>query len=366
MNINEELKVTGTLEGVTYIGIDVGQSPKYSTPITPRENFKRFMAGKDYMWTPCSADFVTVMPRELPDVSSRDFIFDKDVPAENIHTGGKDMFGIDWEYIPSAGGSMVRPGNPLLVPDICEWEKTVKFPDFSSYDWEGMAERLKNVVNDDRVVVTWVFNGLFERLISFMEFENAALAFVDEDEQDAVHRLFDKLCDMYDELFDKIHKYLNTDIIYFHDDWGSQRAPFFSKAVCEEMLVPYLKRVCESAHKRGMYIDFHSCGQVELLVPCMIEAGVDIWSGQPMNDRIKILQNYGDKIKLNLSPNIPFAIPKDEEEAKKLAEDAEIAIKEFIDTYKPYMKSIVVSAMQAGSPRLYEMVYATTREAFAE
>jgi hypothetical protein len=25
--------------------------------------------------------------------------------------GGKDMFGIEWEFIPVAGGSMVRPAN---------------------------------------------------------------------------------------------------------------------------------------------------------------------------------------------------------------------------------------------------------------
>jgi hypothetical protein len=34
-------------------------------------------------------------------------------------------------------------------------------------------------------------------------------------------------------------------------------------------------------------------------------------------------------------------------------------------TYGPYMKSIVVSAMQAGNPKLYETVYTATREAFA-
>ena len=36
-----------------------------------------------------------------------------------------------------------------------------------------------------------------------MEFENAALALIDDDEKEAVHRLFDKLCDLYDALFEK-------------------------------------------------------------------------------------------------------------------------------------------------------------------
>ena len=366
MNIKEELKVVGELKGVCFGARSMGNAPKHNTPITPKENFVRFMKGEDYMWTPCSDDFVTVIPREIPDTVARDFAFDLDIPEEIIHAGGKDMFGIEWEYVVSAGGSMVRPGNPLLINDITEWEKEVTFPDIDSWDWEAAEKRLAPVTGDDRVVVTWFFNGLFERLISMMEFENAALAFVDEDEQEGVHRLFDKLCDLYDAIFDKMKKHLNTDVIYFHDDWGSQRAPFFSKAVCDEMLVPYLKRICESAHKRGMYIDFHSCGQVELLVPCMIEAGCDIWSGQPMNDRLMLLEKYGDKIKLNLSPNAPMVFPKTPEEAEAAAKAYDAALDEFMSTYGRFMTSIVVSAMQAGNPKLYERVYTETREAFAK
>jgi hypothetical protein len=364
VDIKEELKVVGELDGVYFNNFSFGKAPKYNTPITPKENFLRFMKGKDYMWTPCSADFVTIMPSILPDNVSRAFVYD--TQAFDILPTAKDMFGVEWEYVASAGGAMVRPGNPVLVPDICEWEKYVKFPDISSYDWEGARERFKNVVNDDRVVVSWVFNGLFERLISFMEFENAALALIDEDEQEYVHSLFSRLCDMYDELFDKLHTYLNVDIVYFHDDWGSQRAPFFSKAVADEMLVPYLKRVCDSLHKRGMFIDFHSCGQVEILVPAMIEAGVDIWSGQPMNDRKRIMTNYGDDIKLNLAPDMSYAMPSSPEEAAEFARKAEESNKAFINDYKPYMKSMVVSAMSAGNPKLYELVYAATREAYSK
>ncbi len=136
-----------------------------------------------------------------------------------------------------------------------------------------------------------------------MEFENAALALIDEDQKDAVHALFSKLCDFYDDMFRRFKKYYNADGIYFHDDWGSQRAPFFSLDVCREMIVPYLKRVCDTCHELGMYLDLHSCGFNELLVPAMIEAGVDVWSGQTMNDRVKMLKLYGDKIKLNIAPD---------------------------------------------------------------
>jgi hypothetical protein len=37
------------------------------------------------------------------------------------------MFGIEWEYIPAAGGSMVRPGKPFLE-DANEWKEKVVGP----------------------------------------------------------------------------------------------------------------------------------------------------------------------------------------------------------------------------------------------
>ena len=50
------------------------------------------------------------------------------------------MFGVDWEYIPVAGGSMIRPGKPLLK-DANEWYEKVKFPDIESWDWENNEPR---------------------------------------------------------------------------------------------------------------------------------------------------------------------------------------------------------------------------------
>ena len=93
--------------------------------------------------------------------------------------------------------------------------KFIKFPNLDDYDWEGSSKRLKEVTEAGRAVSVWVMNGIFERLISFMEFENAALALIDEDQKDAVHALFSRLCDFYDDMFKRFKKYYNADGIYF-------------------------------------------------------------------------------------------------------------------------------------------------------
>ena len=73
------------------------------------------------------------------------------------------------------------------------------------------------------------------------------------------------------------------------------------------MLVPYLKRIVDAAHDLGIYFELHSCGKNEMLVPAMIEAGVDMWNGQPMNDKKMLVERYGDKMifthEVNLEPD---------------------------------------------------------------
>lgn len=267
-------------------------TPVYRLPISVRENRDLLFSGKRPMWLPSSADVRMFAPCIIPDNVARGFVMDTE-RLDPSEYGGKDFFGVEWEYVPEVHGSMVRPGKPFLE-DIEEWTEKVVFPDLSAYDWEGSAKKNEEMLNSGLVQI-WVMNGLFERLISFMDFEGAAMALIDEDQQDAVKALFDRLCDFYDELIGYYAKYYHPYSILFHDDWGSQRAPFFSLDTCLEMVAPYLKRVAASCHKHGIVMEFHCCGHVELLVPAMIEANVDCWAGQPMNDRKKLVALYGDK-----------------------------------------------------------------------
>ena len=273
----------------------------FKTPITAKENYLMHLSRETPFWMPMSFGDTTMITPKVPDNIARGFVFEAEKIDNLKEAGGPDMFGVEWEYVPTVGGSMVRGGNPK-VPDITEWEKYITFPKVADLmDWEACYERNKGVyIKEDKPLVVTILTGFFERLISFMDFENAAFALVDEDEQEGVHRLFDKLADFYDEYIRYYREYIHADVISFHDDWGSQRAPFFSISTVREMILPYLKRVVDSTHKYGMKFDLHSCGKNELLVPAMIEAGVDSWSGQPMNDFEMLYEKYGDKITLGM------------------------------------------------------------------
>ncbi len=272
-----------------------------------RENATALIRHQRPAWLGCQVNMI--FPREILDNVARGFVADG-LPFDPSEAGGKDMFGVTWVYEPEAHGSMVVPGHPML-DEPGDWEERVTFPDLEQIDWEAVEQRCRPLVRPDQLNATMVFTGFFERLISLLDFENAAVAMIDEEQQEDVLRLFDRLCAYYEVLFEKLRRFCHLDIIIFHDDWGHQRSSFFSADTCREMLLPSLSRVVDACHRNGMLFDLHCCGKVESLLPVMIEAGVDKWDGQILNDIWGLLDQYGDRICINYNEKVPTATPEE-------------------------------------------------------
>ncbi|MCL1803589.1 MAG: methyltransferase [Eubacteriaceae bacterium] len=331
---------------------------KFATPITPKENIQALYRRELPLWIPLSTDSRLFAPRVDPDNIARCLVLEANGLSPEEMVGGKDKHGIDWVFIPQAGGSMVVPGNPVLS-DANDWESVIQFPELDSWDWEGSIQANKaGLESDERAMTIWIQTGLFERLISFMDFEGAAIAVIDEDQKDAVKALMDRLADMYIDIIGRYTKAYNPTTFTLHDDWGSQRSPFFSLETVMEMVVPALSRVVQGAHDNGLNFDMHSCGKNELLVPAYIAAGCDSWSGQPMNDKAMLFEKYGDQIILGIEADIAFT-------PETTAEEAAACAKRFVEKYGPTMaeKPVLCSAMMA-SPIFTETLYEESRKMF--
>lgn len=326
--------------------------PRYNSPITCRENYRLMVSGQQPLWM-VHADELTMFSAPcIPDSWARGMIT-SDKPVDRSKVGGKDMFGVEWEWVPESAGSMVRP-DKHPVKDLSHWEDYITKPDVDSWDWAGGAEDTRIYRSADRIIRFQVVTGLFERLISFVGMNEAMMAMIDEDEQEHVHRLFDYLCTLYDQMFAKIKEHFDPDCIMFHDDWGSQRAPFFSLDTVQEMIVPYLKRIVESSHKYGMPFELHSCGKNELLLPAMIEAGCDMWNGQDMNDKLMLAKKYGDKIIVDSAPE---PLPPDADE-----ETVRANVQKYLDDFKGLR---TFACMRFVKPmREYAVMYELSRKAF--
>lgn len=286
---------------------EIPESPRmpavniFDYPVTSREGVVAAFARKP-IWQIVDFDIQIFSPRIIPDNVARSFVYDAK-PFDSNNGGGKDMFGIEWEYIPIAGGSMVRPGKAFME-DANEWYDKLQWPDIDNWDWEGSAEENKgSYLKPENFNIVWFQTGFFERLISFMDFEAAIMAMIDDEQIGAVKELFDRLADLYIRIFGNYLKYYeNIGGFYFHDDWGAQKDTFFSPDTVAELIVPAMRKVTDFIHSKGKIAEFHSCGQLSKQIPNMIAAGWDAWGGQAINDFEKIYDMYGDKILVGVVP----------------------------------------------------------------
>ena len=278
--------------------------------MTPKENFTHFLKREPYEWTPSTEDLVQFRPEEICENVARGMVVQQNPCSKEY--GGKDLFGLDWVFEKLVGGS-IETGHPL--DDIEDWEQSIKLPDLDEIDWEGCAKRNAEYLNTDKLIYTTIFTGFFERLISFVGFENAAMALVDEDQQEIVADLFDKLADLYIDMIGRFKKYFGVGIVELHDDWGTQKSTMFSVDTHNEFLVPAFRKVVNAAHEMGVFVELHSCGFIEPLMPGIIASGVDTWRGQDINDKKKLVDTYGDKFSYGV--NYRPEAPKPDEELKK-------------------------------------------------
>ena len=94
------------------------------------------------------------------------------------------------------------------------------------------------------------------------------------------------------------------------DDYGYKGGPFMSPLNYRKYVFPWLKRICDTAHKGGLKFILHSCGDIEKIFEDIIKCGVDAvhpiepTTANPEYDIFKLNEKYGDKITFvgNVSP----------------------------------------------------------------
>jgi hypothetical protein len=287
-------------------------------PITAKENQLRIYKGEKPCWIP-----VWLVDNQYcwPDV------YAEHAPYE---ANGLDWFGQEWQFVPEVGGAMPKPGTRTIY-DITKWQEQVKFPDLSAVDWDSDAKLQTARYDPDRPHVFHCTEGIFERLHELMPFDETFLAMYEEPE--AVHSFFEAMVDYKIKLMDIVlKKYAPIDYIIWGDDWGTQRAGFFSNEMYREFIMPYTKRCWDWVHSQGKFVELHSCGLTQQYINEFVEMGLDAWTPQAINDLDMLTRKYGDRIALTV-PQPGIAEAKSEKEAREL-------IRKFVDTYAPRGKIV--------------------------
>lgn len=131
----------------------VPESPAWTYPQSEKDAIQELYAGTP-TWCPSGLETGLFAPSVIPDNIARGFVIEG-IPYDMAKYGGPDMFGVEWEYVPVAGGSMVRPGAPLLE-DVNDWRKILKFPNIDEWDWDASGKENYKFLQNGKANMLWL------------------------------------------------------------------------------------------------------------------------------------------------------------------------------------------------------------------
>ena len=196
-----------------------------------------------------------------------------------------------------------------MLEDMNDWEDVLVWPDLDSIDWEDVGRVNREYLDTPQSNEIHILSGSWERLMSLMDVSGAAMALIDEDQADALQRFLTKYTDF---------------------------------------IIDYIGRL----NSQGMYYEQHSCGNCTKLAHLYVEAGVDLWWPQPMNDFDKLLE-MAEGTRLHIAMDSPISPFATEEEARQAA-------REWFAAYGD--KQVTMVSMH---PAFSEELYKLSRIAFA-
>ncbi len=247
--------------------------------------------------------------------------------------GGPDWFGMEWARTTSGMGGGTPSPDKIVLPDVTEWKKYVRFPDVTKYDWKAQADaQLANVDRNNQVVDYGCWNGPFLRLVDLMSMVEGLMAFVEEPE--ACGELLHAIVDYRITTLEYIKKYYDPDVVTIYDDFAHERGLFLSPETYSALIAPEHKRWSDAVRSYGMIPDMHVCGRPEQVVPGFTDEGFEAWQiAQPENDLVGLQKICGDRLAFigcwDLQAKwVTPGVPPTEEELRA-------RIRETIDKYGP-------------------------------
>jgi uroporphyrinogen decarboxylase len=112
------------------------------------------------------------------------------------------------------------------------------------------------------------------------------------------------------EMVKRIIEWGEDTAVLIYDDYGYKKGLFMSPKNYRHYVIPWLKQICDVAHKGGIKVFLHSCGDDFKLLDDIIGAGVDALhpieptTANPEYNIFKLKEKYNDKLCFvgNVSP----------------------------------------------------------------
>jgi uroporphyrinogen decarboxylase len=208
----------------------------------------------------------------------------------------------------------------VTLKQFKELDSTPEFLDFTVVTEEAWAEAKKRMAYaPDRInwkylkdhYDKWVKDGRFLRADFWFGFdvthswmvgtETLLIALMENPEwvKDMINTYLDSCINLFDQIWDAGYHF---DEIFWPDDMGYKGTTFFSPTTYREIVKPFHKKACDWAHQKGIYAHLHSCGNINTLIPDILECGVDALNPLEVKagmNPLELKEKYGDWLVLH-------------------------------------------------------------------
>lgn len=202
----------------------------------------------------------------------------------------RDEFGVVWNRTKDRELGVVD--EYLLNSDNID---TFIFPNPADPVRYENCEKLINQYKDSFIVAKYA-HSLFERAWMLYGMENLMTDMILN--PGTVGRLFDRITEYFLDLLDYIAPYDGIDCVHYGDDWGQQHGLIMGPKLWRSFIKPRMKEIYQKAKSMGKYVYIHTCGDIQEIIPDLIEIGVDIYDPfQPeVFDIYELKRQYGKDI----------------------------------------------------------------------
>lgn len=196
------------------------------------------------------------------------------------------------------------------------------WPDTNHLDFTDTIKIIDKATTDDMAIMSGMWSPFFHIAVDLFGMENYLAALYDEPE--LIEFVTERICDFYYNANEKLYDIAGDkiDVFFFGNDLGSQLNLLMKPDHFDRFVFPYICKLTKQAKERGYAVAFHSCGAIRLIIPKLIEAGIDIL--HPVQARARdmeaesLVDEYKDKIifmgGLDTQHCMPFESPNEVEQ----------------------------------------------------
>lgn len=179
-----------------------------------------------------------------------------------------DEWGNTWARLdPTSKGEVVKG----ILDSLADVER-LEFPDFSdprSYD--TVPETRKT--HPDKYIVGNLPGFSFNIARRLRKLENYLADLLEAPE--CLSILHDRIDALLENMI-RNYAAAGADAVMFCEDWGTQSGLMIHPSLWQTEFMPRFAKLCRLAHDCGIRVWMHSCGQIEPIVPWLMDAGIAV------------------------------------------------------------------------------------------